>query len=202
MPMLKSTDMVTRAVRWCKEDPYAACSMLPTFWRELEFVRHAAQLRKRTSLHLSHQAAAMHLHGPFSETDIAGDLFAKAALRDMNHDLALARAQRFKTFPECSQCLFTCPPGTIASEADLDGIKKVLIAERLRQKLNGTTFHSSHRHGNVAMPCDEDDWEVPVGRGEVTLKLETASPRQSHVEHQAGGTIRLIGFEKVGNRRE
>ena len=42
----------------------------------------------------------MHLHGPFSETDIASELFTKAALRDMNHDLALARAQRFKTFPE------------------------------------------------------------------------------------------------------
>src|ERR1700730_7294215 len=144
----------------------------------------------------------MHLYGPLSETDIVGDLLAKATLRDVNHDLALARAQRFKTFPERSQSLFTCPPGTIASEADLDGIQKVLITERLRQELNGTTFHSLHRHGNVTMPGDEDDWEIPVGRGEVALKLETASARQSHVEHQAGRSIRLIRFEKVGNRRE
>src|SRR4051794_23652542 len=122
----------------------------------------------------------MHLYGPFSKTEVAGDLFSKAALCDLHHDLALARAQRFKTFPECSQILFTCPPGTIASETDLDGIEKVLITERLRQELNGTTFHCLHRHGNVTVPCDEYDWEIPVGGDEVALKLETTSPRQSH----------------------
>src|SRR6266576_2063581 len=144
----------------------------------------------------------MHLHGPFRETDIEGNLFAHSALCDLNHDLVLSRAQRFKTLPECSQGLFTCPPGTITSKAGLDGIEKVLITERLRQELNGTTFHSLHRHGNVTMPCDEDDWEVPFGRGEVTLKLETTSPRQSHVKHQAGRAMRLFGFKNIGNRRE
>ena len=74
----------------------------------------------------------MHLDGPFSETDIAGYLFAKPALRDLNHDLALPRTQRFITLPDRSQSLFTIPPGTIASEADLDGIEKGLITEWLR----------------------------------------------------------------------
>ena len=39
----------------------------------------------------------MHLHSRFSNADVAGDLFAEAALRDMDHDLALARGQRFET---------------------------------------------------------------------------------------------------------
>jgi hypothetical protein len=82
----------------------------------------------------------MHFYGPFSESGIAGDLFAKAALRDVNHDLALARTQRFKTLLECSQRLFTRPPGTIMSEAGLNGIEKVLITERFCQELNGTAF--------------------------------------------------------------
>ena len=56
----------------------------------------------------------MHLYGSFSKTDIVGDLFAKSALHDQDQDLALARGQRFKTFPECSQSFFTCPSGTIA----------------------------------------------------------------------------------------
>src|SRR5271169_3134253 len=55
----------------------------------------------------------MHLHGPFSDTDIEGNLFGHAALCDLNHDIAFSRGQRFKTLPECSQRLFTCPPGTI-----------------------------------------------------------------------------------------
>ena len=42
----------------------------------------------------------------------------------------------------------------------------------------------------------------PVRRGELALKIETALPRQSDVEHQAGGAIRRIGLEKIGNGRK
>ena len=42
------------------------------------------------------------------------------------------------------------------------------------------------------MPCNEDDWEVPVRRGEFALKIKTALSRQSHVEDQTGGAIRRI----------
>src|ERR1700758_4090066 len=115
------------AVRWCEcnRNLCVVCGLLPAFWSKLELIRHAAELRKRAGLHLSHQTATMYLHRPFRETDIGGDLLAKAALRDMNHDLPLARAQGFKAFPESSQILFTCPPGAIASEAGLDRIKQV-----------------------------------------------------------------------------
>src|SRR5882762_2726843 len=142
----------------------------------------------------------MHLHRPFSYTDIAGNLLAEVALCDKSHDLTLTRAQRFKTFPEHSQIFFACSPDAITREADFDSLKKVLIAERLRQELNGTALHSLHCHGNVPMPRDEDNWEAPVSCGEVALKLETASPRQSHVEHQAGRPVRLFAFQKIGNR--
>src|SRR5690349_22366157 len=62
---------------------YVVDSALSAFRNKLELICHATQLRKRTGLHLSHQAAAMHLYGPLSETEIAGDLFGKSALRDM-----------------------------------------------------------------------------------------------------------------------
>jgi len=64
---------------------------------KLEPIRHAAQLGKRGSLHLSHQATAMDLHSRFSDADVASDLLAEAALSDMEHDLALAWGQRFET---------------------------------------------------------------------------------------------------------
>ena len=52
------------------------------------------------------------------------------------------------------------------------------------------------------MPRDEDDREFPVRRGELTLEIEAALPRQSHVEHQTAGAIGQIGLEKVGNGRK
>ena len=79
---------------------------------------------------------------------------------------------------------------------------RILITKRLRKELNGTTLHRLHRHRDVAVPCDEDDWEFSVRRSELALKIKTALPRQPDVEDQAGGAIRRIGFEKVGNGRK
>jgi len=78
-------------------------------------------------------------------------------------------------------------PGTIAREAELNGVKELLITEWLCKELNGATLHRLHRHRDVAVPCDEDDWKFPVRRSELALKLETALPWQSHVEDQATG---------------
>ena len=52
------------------------------------------------------------------------------------------------------------------------------------------------------MPCDKDDREFPVRRGELALKIKAALVRQSHVEDQAGRTIWRIRLEKVGDGRE
>src|SRR5882672_9921321 len=144
----------------------------------------------------------MHLHGGFGNADIAGNLFAKAAVRDLNHDLALPGAQRLEAFPEGGQSSFILPPSAIAREAEPNGVEEILITERLGQELNGTTLHRLHRHRDVAVPCDEDDWKVPVRRSELALKLETALPRQSHVKDQTTGAIWRIDLEKVGNGRK
>src|SRR4029077_11713711 len=144
----------------------------------------------------------MHLHGGFGNPDIARNLFAEAAMRDLNHDLALPEAQRLEAFPEGGQRFFILASSAIAREAELNGVEETLITERLREELNGTTLHRLHRHWDVAVPCDEDDWQFPVRRSELALKIKTALPRQPDVEDQAGGAIRRIGLEKVGNGRK
>src|ERR1700686_1979727 len=139
----------------------------------------------------------MHLHGGFGNADIARNLFAKAAVRDLDHDLALPGAQRLEAFPEGGQSFLILPPSAITREAELNGVEELLITERLRKELNGTALHRLYRHRDVAVPCDEDDWELPVRRGEPALKVKTALPWQSYVEDQASWAIRRIGLEKV-----
>jgi hypothetical protein len=56
---------------------------------KLELVRHSAELGKRTGLHLPHCSASMDFYRRLGDADIAGNLFAEAAARDLNHDLAL-----------------------------------------------------------------------------------------------------------------
>src|SRR5215469_14715696 len=168
----------------------------------IEGVRHPAELGKRTRLHLTHQVGAMHLHRGFGDADIVGNLFVQATGHDMEHDVTLARAERVETFPERSQCPFTLPTGTIASEAGLDGIKQVLISERFGEELNRAALHRLHGHRHVGMRCDEDDRHLPVRSRKVALKLKTAWPWHSDVEYEARGPLRRIGPEKIGNRRK
>jgi hypothetical protein len=103
----------------------------------------------------------------------------------MQHDLALARAERIETLPEHGQCPITLPAGTIASEAGLDSVKKILVTERLCEELYRTALHRLHGYWHVGMGCDEDNRPLPVCGGKVALKLKTASSRHSHVEYQA-----------------
>jgi len=56
---------------------------------QVEPGRHLAELWKRMSIHLPHRPATMDLHRRFGNTDIAGDLLAKAPPCDLNHDFSL-----------------------------------------------------------------------------------------------------------------
>src|SRR5262249_47331998 len=155
-----------------------------------------------TGLHLLHRPAAMHLHRGFGDADVVRDLLAEAPACDLDDDLALPGAQRFEALPQRRQVLFILPSCTIARQADLNGIEEVLIAERLGQELDGPSFHRLHRHRDVAVTGDEDDRDLPVCSGELTLEIEAALAGQSDVEYKAVGAIRRIGPKKLGDGSE
>src|ERR1700722_3481952 len=169
---------------------------------QLELIRHPAERRQRTGLHLVHQTTAMHFHSRLGDADVAGNLLAEAAARDLNHDLAFPGAQRAKACLELGQCLLALPTRTIASEADLNGVEEVLIAKRLGQELDGAALHRLHRHRDIAVPGDEDNRELSVRRRQLALKIKTALVRQSDVEDQTGRASRRTGFEKLRDGRK
>src|SRR5215475_16205559 len=142
----------------------------------------------------------MHLHRGFGDADIVGSLLVQVTGDDMKHDVPLAGTKRVETFPERGQGPFTLSTGAIASEASLDGVKKVLITERLCQELQGTALHRLHRHRHVGVRCDEDDRYLAVCSGKLALKLKTASPRHPHIEYEASRALWAFGPEKLGNR--
>ena len=131
-----------------------------------------------------------------------GDLFAEATSRDLNHDFALPGAERPETLFKAAQRPLILSPSAIAGKAKLDGVEELLITERLGQEFNSAALHRLHRHWNIAMSGDEDYRELRIRPDKLALKIKAALPRQSHVEHQAGGAIRQIGLEKVGNGRK
>jgi hypothetical protein len=83
-----------------RRDPRFDSTTLRFLRHQIEPFGHSAQLGKGTGLHLLHRPAAMHLYRGLGYADIEGNLFAEAAARDLDHDLALSRAQRGEGFPE------------------------------------------------------------------------------------------------------
>src|SRR5258706_5562095 len=129
---------------------------------QLEPVRHSDEFGERTGSHLSHQMAAMHLHGRFSDADIASDLLVQTSPRNLNQDLALPRNKRVKTLLQADHDLLVFPPHAIARKANFNGVEQILIAERLRQELNSPALHRTYRHRDVAVTSDEDHWELSI----------------------------------------
>ena len=90
----------------------------------------------------------------------------------------------------------TLPAGAIPRKAGLDGLDEVLITKWFREELQGAALHRLDSHRNVGVRCNENDRQLSVRRGKVALKLETASPRHSHVEHKATRAARRVSLRK------
>src|SRR6201987_1084884 len=98
----------------------------------------------------------MDLHCGFCDTEIVGDLLAKAALHDLDHYLAFPWAERIEARPKHTQGLFILAASTVASEDHLDRVDQVLITEGFGQKLNCAALHRLHRHRDITVPRYED----------------------------------------------
>ena len=60
-----------------------------------------------------------------------------------------------------------------ALEGVPDGAQQHVVAERLRQELDGSRLHGLDRHRHVAVTRDEDDRHVRAIAGDSLLKFET-----------------------------
>ena len=76
-------------------------------------------------------------------------------------------------------------------------VEQILFAKWLRQKFDRAGLHGPDRHGNVAVPGEEDDRQRRVRIGKLALKVEATQPREPHVEHE---TARSIGSRRAQKR--
>jgi len=88
----------------------------------------------------------------------------------------------------CPLVVFT--PLAIALKRNPNSIEKILLAKWLGKELNRSTFHGFHRHWDVAMARDEDDWDINPSFGQLGLKIEPVQSRQSDVQYEATHTFR------------
>jgi hypothetical protein len=74
------------------------------------------------------------------------------------------------------------PAGAITSEVELNGVKKLLIADWLRKELNRSHPSWLAPTSEYRRARDEDDREFSARRYELALEFKAALPRQSDTD--------------------
>lgn len=97
-----------------------------------------------------------------------------------------------KTLVQISEFACLLAGRAIARECLLNRVKKVLVTKRLWKELDRPRFHRPHRHGNVTVAGNENDWNNDIGPKQLSLQVEAAQPWQSHVKHEACRHIRAL----------
>src|SRR5215213_1109988 len=92
--------------------------------------------------------------------------------------------------------LFALSPFPVLIESTGYSIQHVLVAERLGQEVDGSGFHSLHRHRNVAMPSHKDDRDADSSFGQNILEFKTADPGQPNIKHETADNIRELAAQQ------
>jgi len=91
---------------------------------------------------------------------------------------------------------------SVTLDSARDRIEKILVAKRLGEKIDSAGFHGPHRHGDIAMSRYKHDWNSNISLDQLSLEVETAQSRQSHVEHEAAWNIRARPAQELLRRRK
>ena len=92
-------------------------------------------------------------------------------------------------------------PLPVAFDRRRDRVDHVLVAERLRQEVDGAGLHGADRHRNVAVAGHQDDGKMNAEPVAPRLKIEPADAGQANVENDAARPVMRAGIEKFLNRR-
>src|SRR5262245_8835960 len=157
----------------------------------------ADEIADRSSMHLPHELGSVQLDGDYAYAEVERDLFVAAALCHFTQRLPLACGESFKPLymlldglRRCALCQISCDPGG-------DRIEQALVADRLRQKIDGAALHGLNAHWNIAMTSKEHDRLHVTARDQVPLKIESTEPGQTHVQNQAAGSFVERRFEQL-----
>ena len=88
-------------------------------------------------------------------------------------------------------------PLLLTLDRGYDGIEKILVAKQLGKEVNGACFHGPHRHGNVAMPRDEQDGNPDFPLCRFRLEIETVQSWKANIEYQAVRYVRVLAVQEL-----
>src|SRR5206468_2794538 len=153
-------------------------------------------------LHLLHHVPTLFLYGGLARSQLPGDLLVEKPGDGGGHHIPLAWGQRVIPATNLGELQPLCARHAITIDRVANGVEEVLLAKRLGKKLDGTRLHGADRHGNVAVPGEEDDGQRHVRVGKFLLKVEAAQPGEADVEHETSWSMPLRAAQERLSARE
>src|SRR6516165_4461062 len=144
----------------------------------------------------------MNFDGYLARSDFERDLLVSPTRDDQCQYRLFSRRQRSEALPKHCDQVLVLAVDPISLEGGLDCVQEVLFAKGLGQEFHCTGLHRPHRHRNVAMASQEDDWQAHIGRIQLLLKIEAALPGQAYIQHETTWALRSVVFEKFLGRGE
>src|ERR1700730_1856849 len=144
----------------------------------------------------------MHLDGDLADANFSGYLLVHLTRCHQRDDIALTQRKGLEAGSHVGDGFCVMALSAVAIERNPNCVQKVLLADRLRQKLHRTSFHRLDGHRDIAVSGDEDDRSIDVQLDEFGLNVESAQPRQSDVKYQTAGSIRAHAPEEFPDRCE
>jgi len=133
----------------------------------------------------------------FARSQTGRDLFIERTANHQLHDFTLSRSERLETDAQTFEIRPVQPRSAIAFESLLNCVQKILLAERLGQKLDGARLHGPYGHRYIPVAGDEDDRNMHVRLRELMLQVEAAQSGQTDVEHKARRCVLTLAKKEL-----
>ena len=127
--------------------------------------------------------STLFLDGDLARSQLAGDLLVEQTRDNSGQHVTLARRQGGVSAAKLGELVPFLAGLAVTLDSAANGVEQVLLAKRLRQKLNRARLHCSNRHGDVAVAGEENDRQGRICVGKLSLEIQPAQPRQADVEH-------------------
>src|SRR5258706_4799399 len=112
--------------------------------RDSELVGHPHQLRQRPRDHFVHDLAPMNADGDLAGTEVSGGLLVREACDHEGKDLPFTRREQSVMLLQLDQFGSLLPRFSINGNGGVNRLQQLLLAERLRQKLDSSGLHRTH----------------------------------------------------------
>src|ERR1700737_732859 len=144
----------------------------------------------------------MDFYGGLAGIHFRCDLLVETAGDDQRKYLTFAWSQRSQAALEFGDLGLRQTSNAVFFQRHLNGIEQILVVERFNKEFHGSSLHGFDAHRDVAVRRDEENRNADVGLVQLTLKIDSADSRQSHVEDQTARNLRSVSREEFGRRSE